>query len=229
MRRMANIVHYRDLESLRLAELFRTRFAGSSVLDVGCGKGGNFGMLRDAGCRIIGVDANPGQVEALQAQGFDVHDGSFVPDNESQDVILMAHVIEHMSPEELRPFMDRYLGALKKGGSLIILTPLAGERFWYDYTHIRPYYPQSLRMMFGGLDTAMSGKSRWKMELEDIWFFRDPFRLRMCRAFYPRASVSIWKKNSLSLINRLFNSLYMASHGHIGCLASWLGVYGMRK
>lgn len=223
---MTNTSHYRDIESIHLAHLFSSRFAGSSVLDVGCGKGGNFPLLKAAGCSITGIDANPRQVEELREQGFDVHDISFTPEKESQDVILVSHVIEHMCPEELRSFMDRYIAALKPGGKLVIITPVAGERFWYDCTHVRPYYPQSLRMMFGGLDTAISGTSRWRMVLEDIWFFRDPFRLRMCRAFYPCASPGILERSCLSFVNRTFNSLFRISRGRVGRIASWLGIYG---
>lgn len=219
------IAHYQALEEKRLASLFTEKFCGTKVLDLGCGAGRNFPLLQHAGCQITGIDANAGQIATLKRQGFDAQDQDWEPLQESFDVILASHIIEHMAPNELCPFMDKWLAALKNGGSLIVLTPVLGERFYYDFTHIRPYYPQSIRMMFGGIDTAKSSGCKWKMELQDIWFFRDPFRMRMTRAFYPVSKAKGFIKAVTCAFNMSMAALWSASYGRVGRLASWLGIY----
>lgn len=217
------IAHYRDCELIRLERLFSERFRNVAVLDVGCGDGRNIPLMQAASCAVTGVDSDPGQLRGFE--GVEIHGIDWLPEPGSFDVILASHVIEHLAPKELCEFMDKWLTSLKASGSLIVLTPVLGERFYYDFTHIRPYYPQSLRMMFSGIDTAMSCSCKWKMELEDIWFFRDPFRWRMTEGFYPTSSVGGAAKGLVNLFNRHCALLYSASGGKIGRLASWLGIY----
>lgn len=222
------IAHYRDHERICLSEIFQKRFHGCKVMDAGCGTGGNFPLLKKAGCDIVGIDGNDAQVAELVRKGFEAHGKDFLPGPQSCDVILMSHIIEHLQPAELCEFVNRYLTALKPEGRLIILTPVAGERFWHDFTHIRPYYPQSIRMMFNGISTAASMNSVWKMELEDIFFFRDPFKLRQCRAFYPCASCNAVSRFLVSTFNSTCSILYAVSKGRFGKIASWLGIYRMQ-
>lgn len=218
------ISHYRDCEKEKLVSLFRERFRNMSVLDLGCGDGRIIPLMKAAGCAVTGVDRDPGQLQGIEC--VDIHGSDWQPELDSFDVILASHVIEHLAPKELCAFMDKWLGALKPGGHLVVLTPVLGERFYYDFTHIRPYYPQSLRMMFRGLNTSMAFSCKWRMELEDIWFFRDPFRLRMARGFYPSSSASPAAKAAINHANRALDSLYRMTSGRIGRLASWMGIYG---
>lgn len=217
--------HYRNFERKKLAEIFRTRFRGKSVLDIGCGQGGNFPILEKANCQITGVDANAEQVLALRAQGKDVYICDALPDR-TYDVLLMSHVIEHITPEKLVPFMNHYLKRLRTGGKLVILTPLPGERFWHDATHIRPYLPQSLWMLIGGLDTAVSIRANHKMTLEDVWFFKDSFRTRKTRTYYHVPGVPDSIKHINSVWNILMAVLYLGTNGWFGVSASWMGIYG---
>ena len=103
-----------------------------------------------------------------------------------------------------------------------------GERFYYDFTHVRPYYPQSVRMLFGGITTAMSTKSRYSAELDDVFFFRDSFKLRLFQAFYPASSALPVFKKILSAVNSCFSFIHYYSGGKIGGTASWLGIYTVK-
>lgn len=217
------IAHYRDCELQRLESLFREKFRNAAVLDVGCGDGRNIPLMQAAGCAITGVDSNPGQLKGFE--DIEVHGIDWLPEPGSFDVVLVSHVIEHLASKELCAFMDKWLTALKAGGSLLVLTPVLGERFYYDFTHIRPYYPQSLRMMFGGIDTARAYSCKWRMELEDIWFFRDPFKWRHVRGFYPASTANRFNKAIVENINNIFLRAYVISKGYFGILASWMGIY----
>lgn len=217
--------HYRNFERKKLEEVFCTRFKGKSVLDIGCGQGGNFPLLEAAGCAISGVDANAEQVLALRAQGKNVYTIDALPDR-TYDVLLMSHVIEHMEPDKLVPFMNLYLKQLRPGGKLVVLTPVPGERFWHDFTHVRPYLPQSLWMLIGGLDTAVSSRANHRMHLEDVWFFKDSFRTRKTRAYYHVPGVPDIMKHINFAWNTLMAALYLGTNGRFGVSASWMGIYG---
>lgn len=218
--------HYQNFEMRRLEKLFMERYAGMSVLDIGCGQGRNFPVLEKAGCSVTGVDANEAQVGALAAQGKNVFTPKTFPVDGKYDVILMSHLIEHLEPITLLECFNFYLKFLKASGKLIIVTPVLGERFYYDSTHVRPYYPQSLWMMIGGFDTAMEFRSEWKMKLEDIYFFRDAPKPRNSRAYYPVHDVAPWQKWLVDTWSVGASLLYLWCGARLGTLASWMGVYG---
>jgi SAM-dependent methyltransferase len=216
--------HYQKLEEKRLNTLFRGRFRHKRVLDLGCGHGKYLRLLRELGCPATGVDVNPDQVADLDRQGYRVFLPEDLPGNERYDVILMAHIIEHLAPEALRDFMDRHLSLLEEDGRLIILTPLPGARFYHDCTHIRPYTPQSVWMLFGGLNTPAAWRARDSFMLEDIYFFRDGWRLREQRSYYPVPGARA-AKNAVLAANVFLAALHALSRGRLGAAASWLGVY----
>lgn len=218
--------HYQHYEMCLLRRLFSSRYKKKNVLDVGCGNGRNIPLLQEADCRIIGVDRNEDQVNSLKERGICAFLPEKLPPDETFDVILMSHVIEHLTPETLRDFMDFYLARLRPEGKLVIATPVLGEHFYYDCTHIRPYYPQSLRMLIGGLDTPSLYRSKFLMRLEDIWFFHEPFRPRMHRAYYDVYNVSPLARSFVSYWNKAMALLHTVSNGRIGTLASWIGIYG---
>lgn len=92
------------------------------VLEVGCGQGHLTMTLADRGVDIVGVDANPEAVELagsdrvrhMYAQELDFADETF-------DVILSVHAIEHIPPlEEALAEMAR---VLKKGATAVYIYP----------------------------------------------------------------------------------------------------------
>ena len=217
--------HYQRLEERRLLEIMQAAH-GRSVLDIGCGHGKYMALLASAGCLVTGVDLNAEQVAALRAQCWRAFTPDTLPNGERYDYILMSHVIEHMTPDELVACLDRYLPFLNDDGKLIIITPLPGERFWHDFTHVRPYLPQSIRMAFGGIVAPSSNRVAQRMELEEIFFFKDSWRLRNHRAFYPSSSAPGLIRTALWLLNIFLAFLHRTSGGRLGAAASWLGIYG---
>ncbi|MFN4120651.1 class I SAM-dependent methyltransferase [Acidovorax sp.] len=222
--------HYQRLEEQYISQLFASDLSGKSVLDVGCGEGKYMRLLGGRCSRIVGVDANLEQVEGLRREGFE----TFLPENlprQRYDVILMSHVIEHMSAPDLVGFMDRYLPLLADDGKLIVLTPLPGLRFWHDYTHVRPYTPQSVGMMFGILGAPAAFRPMVRMQLQEIRFFRDSWRIRHSRHYYPStlrkvdAPSARWSRKLVSAANTVMAVLHVVSGGRLGPLASWAGVY----
>lgn len=108
------------------------------TLEVGCGIGRNLASL-PAGS--VGVDHNVTSVEVARARGFhaltvDEFFASDDPDLASFDALLIAHVIEHMSPAAGVALVRDYLPRLRAGGRVFFICPQ--ERgFSSDPTHVR--------------------------------------------------------------------------------------------
>src|SRR5713226_188369 len=74
--------------------------------------------------------------------------------------VFAGHVIEHLPPERARELFSAAYGALRPGGRFILLTPnprnlyVAGEGFWTDPTHVRPFPAPLLRAL--ALDAGFS-------------------------------------------------------------------------
>ncbi len=223
--------HYQQYEFVVVERLVRTRFFGKKVLDVGCGQGKYLRLFKKYDCEVTGIDINEQQMEQLRSEGFAVQPPKSLPPEESFDVIFCAHVIEHCAPDALPSFLEHYLSHLRADGRLILISPTLGERFYYDFTHIRPYYPQAIWMLAGSCTGPASYKSPVRIALDDIYFFNDAMRLRGCRHYYPCVAQHEpqWRYRFLAgavlACNVCLALAYRASGGRLGVRASWLGVY----
>lgn len=221
--------HYQKFEEKRLKYLFRSQFNDKSLLDIGCGQGRNLELLRPYCSKISGIDINPEQIQALKNKGFDVFLPNELPD-EKYDILLMSHVVEHLSTTDLIRFIENYLPLLKEDGHLIILTPMPGIRFWHDYTHVRPYTPQSFGMLFGIINAPAEFSIKIKMQLDDIYFFKDSWRIRNNRSYFrfPNKKTNIATsipQKLIAFLNILGAGLHIISNGYFGTLVSWMGIY----
>jgi len=107
------------------------------ALDVGCGIGRNLLHLNGKG---VGVDHNETSVAVCKKRGltaFTVDDFMKSDYNiaERFDSILLAHVAEHMTSEDVRNILAQYSYLLKKGGKIIVITPQE-LGFKSDDTHV---------------------------------------------------------------------------------------------
>lgn len=226
---MKQINHYQSLEANRvrvLARKWRSNNKSLRVLDFGCGKGKYLELFRDEGCETMGVDINQGYIEELRNRGFNVS----IPEDALKghgrfDVVFLSHVIEHIHQDELVPLIQKLIALLDNSGLLVVVTPVLGERFYYDFSHIRPYYPQSIRHAFGQTGAPISYGNLDRIELTDIYFFRDPWRTRKWRTFYVGTGL---KRLLVDWLNTLFDTLWRVSGGRLGVYASWLGVYRIK-
>jgi O-antigen chain-terminating methyltransferase len=128
------------------------------VLDVGCGSGTLLESLARLGVTAEGVDLSRTAIEACTARGFKATLGDSLaflahrPDA-GYGAVFAGHVVEHMTPEDARLLVREAHRVLRPGGRLVILTPnprnlyVAGEGFWTDPTHVRPYPAPLLRAL----------------------------------------------------------------------------------
>jgi len=107
--------------------------AGMSVLEVGCGEGGNLKPFLERGCRVTGVDISGSRIDhariflgdytgnkALKLIAKDIYDTEDELDGPF-DLIIMRDVIEHIHDQER--FMGYIRRFLKPGGIFFIAFP----------------------------------------------------------------------------------------------------------
>src|ERR1700675_4125099 len=72
--------------------------AGERILDLGCGDGVLTAKLAAMGCRVIGVDASPAQVEATKKLGVEAHvmDGEHLSFAKEFDAVFSNAVLHWM-------------------------------------------------------------------------------------------------------------------------------------
>jgi SAM-dependent methyltransferase len=107
------------------------------TLDLGCGTGRNLVHL---GGRGVGVDHNEHSVAAARARGLEAYTPAEFARTphagpERFDALLVAHVLEHLQPEEARPFLTQHLVHLRRGGQVVLITPQEAG-FAGDATHV---------------------------------------------------------------------------------------------
>ena len=75
---------------------------------------------------IQGIDINPSNIEVCEAKGLQAQTvDAFEKTDQQYDVILMSHVIEHVSALDFLDFMETYLARLCERGHLVISTPFS--------------------------------------------------------------------------------------------------------
>lgn len=210
-------------EQHELARILSIVDRGSRVLDVGCGTGRNLDLLRDLGfSRIVGVDRNPDLISSNMARGHLCFSPEMLDEevHELFDLILMSHIVEHFDHQALLTFLGLYLRRLRVGGHLLIVTPLPHCAFYNDFDHVRPYLPMGFLMVFGEGQAQVQYQSNYVLRLQDLRFYRCPFRLQFCRAFYVRQA------SALPIgINRLLRLIFLLSRGVVGQRIGWMGLY----
>ncbi|MDT3698286.1 MAG: class I SAM-dependent methyltransferase [Thermincola sp.] len=191
------------------------------ILDIGCGYGNKLKVLDSMGIKALGIDVNPDAVKANLDAGFDCMTvDDFKGTSCTFDVLLMSHIIEHFQPNQLLNFINAYLGRLKPGGYLIILTPLYSPNFFDDFDHVKPYHPTGIFMVFCDNTTQVQFHSSHQLKLIDLRYRRTPLRLVHCRGLF------FYRYTSLPLIiNNILAILFNISFGLIGRKSGWLGLY----
>ncbi|MCM2278496.1 MAG: methyltransferase domain-containing protein [Oligoflexia bacterium] len=108
------------------------------TLEVGCGVGRNLAHLRG---NAVGVDHNPTSIEAARSRQLIAYTPTEFRASKhclpgSFDSLLLSHVAEHLSAEELAALLLEYAPFIKPDGKLILITPQeAGYRS--DASHVR--------------------------------------------------------------------------------------------
>lgn len=150
---------------------FRDRVAfrhvtGSDILDAGCGEGVTLEKLVKLfpKARVVGLDAEPENLEICRKHGLPVWGGSLyeLPFSEASfDTVLFSEVIEHLDAPEKA--LKEIFRVLRPGGRVIIIFPndrsfllarlamgMVREAF-YNPGHVRQWTPRQIRKMLAAI------------------------------------------------------------------------------
>jgi len=139
------------------------------VLDIGCAGGTVLDLLRAHGLRAVGVEIAPRAAQAARARGHEVHAADAAEFLRGRPGpfggILLAHVIEHLTPPAAWRLLALCARELSADGTLVLLTPnyrdfTVRPQFWADPTHVRPYPPRLLQALASaaGLQVVLCGE-----------------------------------------------------------------------
>jgi ubiquinone/menaquinone biosynthesis C-methylase UbiE len=128
-------------------DIARKYFDGcDKILDLGSGSGKFIEFLgRDD---IYALDGNEESVKILKTltknATYSVLPNIPFPDDYF-DGIHASHILEHLCPEDFYKTLKEMDRTLKKGGVLIVSSPMLWYGFYDDLSHIKPYHPQILK------------------------------------------------------------------------------------
>ncbi len=120
-----------------------TRPPGSSLVDVGCGRGDLGAAFLARGWSVTGVDPSPEACEVVRARGMNAIHGTLDSTSlspEAYDAASFQHALEHTSyPLE---DLQRVHAALRDGGQVLIAVPNFG--YWQRKLFGTHWYPLDL-------------------------------------------------------------------------------------
>jgi len=174
-------VPYREVKELHLDRLPRwlDRIPKDArILDAGCATGYLLGLLWESGYRnLVGVELSeqlaaiarrhlPDEIAIVNA---DVRDHLAQMPDQSVDLILFHHVLEHIPREHTIPLLREFYRVLRPGGYLDLRVPnasylLPGPHLFGDFTHVVHFNERSIPQV---LEAA-------GFRVEDIDFIQRP-------------------------------------------------------
>jgi SAM-dependent methyltransferase len=132
----------------------------SQIVDIGCGHGTWVYFLRRAGYKnAFGVDGSAEQIAAAQQMGIEGVRHQSLKEYLSEtressiDAVLLMHIIEHLSREELFVALDGVFRILKPGGTCVVSVPNGDGIFglglrYGDLTHELVFTRMSAEQLF---------------------------------------------------------------------------------
>lgn len=178
------------------------------ILDLGCGQGEFLVLDRK---RIVGVDSNKKSVLLCKRENLNAI-FAFVTklpfDKESFDGVHCSHLIEHLMPHDAHKMLSEVARILKKDGVFVLSSPILWEGFYNDFTHIKPYNPESIirYLVNDGQDKSLPDiKGKFK-KVDFYWRFRPlsiPGRLGYLLSNYLyQFALHSWKKDGYTMVLR---------------------------
>ena len=147
---------------------------GKQLLDIGCSTGRFLELDKH---NWVGIDINKKTVKECLDKGLMVIEGSATNiyfENESFDVILSSHLIEHLNSEDAYKHLKEIERLLRPNGLLILASPMPSiihnPNFWGTFTHIKPYPPTSIKKIIGNIGGGETFNRNFNLVIEDTFY-----------------------------------------------------------
>jgi SAM-dependent methyltransferase len=156
-----------------------------SILEIGCGEGGNMKPFLDMGCQVVGIDLNEGQIENAKVYFAEhpnvanlkliLRDIYKMKPNElgEFDLIIMRDVIEHIPNQE--KFMGYVKQFLKPTGKFFLgfppwYMPFGGHQQIMNHKYFSklPYYHLLPMPLYKGVLNLVEKSEKIRNELVEI-------------------------------------------------------------
>jgi len=176
------------------------------ILDLGCGEGNFVSLDRK---RIIGLDHNKKSLAICRKKGLKVIFGEVVQlpfPASSFEGVRCSHLIEHLLPKEAYKMIYEIGRVLKKGGIFILSTPILWEGFYDDFTHLKPYYPKSIRryLLYDGSQKTLDDIGYRFKEIDFYWRYRSlpfPGKIgKLISSWLFQYGIHTFKRNAYTLV-----------------------------
>ena len=140
----------------RIQSFYLPYFAGrQKIVDLGCGDADFVELLRERGFEALGVDSDDKAYAAACARGLpilkrDVFEYLKETAAGSVDGIFSAHLVEHLTHQQVIQLVHESFRILRPGGIIILATPNVRslyshlEMFYLHFGHISFYHPRLL-------------------------------------------------------------------------------------
>ena len=158
---------------------------GKTVLDLGCGLGGNIPALVARGAHVVAIDISPELIEIARRRIPELSSvyvrsaySTELPD-EAVDVIFCIALIHHLDIPRVRDEMRRIL---KPGGYVILKEPI---RFSETYGRLRKLFPEQVDVspFEHPLTRDELKRITEAFQVEGLRYFRLPFVPLIVRVF----------------------------------------------
>lgn len=128
---------------------------------------------------ITCIDINKDLTHATVADGIPTIVGNILELDlgaKKYDIIHCSHIIEHFGYPDITRLLDTILRSTKKGGYIIIRTPLLYPGFYKEIDHIRPYPPESIFNYYNGPQQQKIGT--YSIKEVSRWYRSSAFQLK---------------------------------------------------
>ena len=214
-----------SIENQMINKLLHNFDRNISILEIGSGYCQKTEFLNSIGFNnITGVEKNEALVEQAKARNYKVVTLDEFESNYSDkkfDLLFLSHIIEHFQYQDLKEFLEHYLGYLNDQGHLIVATPIINDNFYDDFDHVKPYTHLSILSVFGGSESQVQFYSKYHLKFIDLHYIRIAFRLKFYRALALRTPLYRIPR----IINQLLHLVYRLSFRLIGNPISWVGLF----